>query len=253
MKPTMSRVRGRAAGITAMCLMLALLAGACGSQPGASSSRGTLPAHPTPTSNGIAAKRPARILTAAKAALASVTSVHIRGTVQTSGQRFTLDVILTKAGAKGSMTGPIAGAKRASVDFVSVAGKVYIRSSTLWRKVGGEAVATLLNNRWVLMPSHSLRGFPFANAKTFSRSLTTGPRDKARSVGKATVIDGQPAIPVRTRDSIVYVATTGKPYPLRVTPSARRFGTGSVDFLNYDAPVAITAPAGALDFSKMHG
>jgi hypothetical protein len=67
------------------------------------------------------------------------------------------------------------------------------------------------------------------------------------------VIDGHPAIPVKTRDSIVYVATTGKPYPLRVTPSVSRLGTGGVDFLDYDAPVAITAPAGALDFSKMQG
>jgi hypothetical protein len=251
-KPPMSRVRGRAAGITAVCLMLALLAGACGSQSGASSSSSTPTAHLTPTSNGIAAKRPASILSAAKTALASVTSVQMRGTVRTSGQRFTLDVIMTKAGAKGSMTGPLAGVQRASFDFVSVAGKMYIRSSTLWRKAGVGA-ATLLNNRWVLMPSNAMRGFPFLNAKTFSRSLTTGPRDKARSVGKATVIDGHPAIPVKTRDSIVYVATTGKPYPLRVTQSARRLGTGGVDFLNYDAPVAITAPAGALDFSKMQG
>jgi hypothetical protein len=252
-KPPMSWVRSGPAAITAMCLMLALLAGACGSQSGASSSSSTLTAPRTQASNGIAAKPPARILSAAKAALASVTSVHMRGTVMTSGRRFTLDVIMTKTGAKGSMTGPLAGVKRASFDFVSTAGKIYIRSSTLWRKVGGQAAATLLNNRWVLMPSKAIRSFPFANAKTFARLLTTGRRDKARSVGKATVIDGQPAIPVRTRDSIVYVATTGKPYPLRVRPSASRFGTGRVDFVGYGAPVAITAPKGALDFSKMRG
>jgi hypothetical protein len=250
--PTM-RIRGRAVGITVMCLTVTLLAGACGTQSGTSTSNSTPTAHPTSASNGIAAKRPGQILAAAQAALASATSVHMRGSIRTSGKLFTFDVIMTKTGAKGSMTGPIAGVKRASFDFVAAGRKMYIRSSTLWRKVGGATLATLLDNRWVRVPSSSTRGFPWVNTAAFSRVLRTGPSDKARSVGPETVIDGQTAVPVKTRDEIVYVATTGSPFPLRVTPVSRRVGSGVADFLDYDAPVTITAPAGALDFSNLHG
>src|SRR5258708_6366759 len=190
----MSRVRSRPAGITAMCLMLALLAGACGTQSGASSSSSTLTAPPTQASNGIAAKRPATILSAAKAALASVTSVRMRGTVTTSGQRFTIDITMTKTGAKGSLTGPIAGVKRAAFDFVSTTGKIYIRSGTLRRKVGGQGAAALLDNRWVLLPSLATRGFPFAHAKTFERLLTTGRPDNAWSKAQDTMTVGHPTL-----------------------------------------------------------
>jgi hypothetical protein len=235
-----------------MCLTVALLGGACGTQSGLST-RSTPAAHPAPPSNGIAAKRPGQILAAAQAALASATSVHMRGSIRTSGKLFTFDVIMTKTGAKGSMTGPIAGVKRASFDFVAAGRKMYIRSSTLWRKFGGATLATLLDNRWVRMPSRSMRGFPWVNTAAFARVLTTGPPRKARSVGPETVIDGRPAVPVRIRDEIVYVATTGNPVPLRVSPASRRVGSGGADFLNYDAPVTIAAPAGALDFSNLHG
>jgi hypothetical protein len=249
--PTM-RICGRAAGVTIMCLTVALPGAACGTQSGLSTSS-TRAAHPAPASNGIAAKRPGQILAAARAALASSTSVHMRGSIRTSGQFFTFDVILTKSAAKGSVTGPLAGVRRASFDFVAAGRKMYLRSSTLWRKVGGATLAALVDNRWVQMPSRSMRGFPWVSTASFARVLTTGPSDKARSVGRATVIDGQPVVPVKTRDEIVYVATTGTPFPVRVVPVSRRVGSGRADFLDYDAPVSITAPAGALDFSHLHG
>jgi hypothetical protein len=245
------RISGRAVDVTIMCLMVTLLGGACGTQSGSSSS--TPAARPAPSSNRIAAKRPGQILAAAQAALASSTSVHMRGTIRTSGQLFTFDVILTKSGAKGSVTGPLAGVRRASVDFVAAGRRMYLRSSTLWRKVGGATLAALLDNRWVRVPSRSMRGFPWVSTAAFARVLTTGSSDKARSVGRATVVDGQPVVPVKTRDEIVYVATTGTPFPVRVVPASRRVGSGGADFLDYDAPVSIAVPAGALDFSHLHG
>jgi hypothetical protein len=252
LKLPVMRVCRRAAGITITCLVAALLATACGAQSDTSISSAPA-AHPTPSSNGIAAKRPGQILAVARAALASSISVRMRGSIRISGGLLTFDVIMTKSGAKGTMTGPIAGIKRASVDFLAVGHKIYMRSSTLWRKVGGATLATLLDNRWVKMPSQSVRGFPLVSTAVFSRVLTTGPSDKARSIGMERVIDGQPAIPVKTRDEIVYVATTGTPVPLRVVPASRRVGSGRVDFLDYGAPVTITPPPGALDFSNLHG
>src|SRR5260370_12728023 len=102
------------------------------------------------------------------------------------------------------------------------------------------------------MPSRSIRGFPWVSTAAFARVLTTRPSDKARSVGRATVIDGQPVVPVKSRDEIVYVATTGTPFPVRVIPASRRVGSGGVDFLAYDAPGGITVPAGAPELIHPH-
>jgi hypothetical protein len=245
---------GRAAGVTTMCLIVTLLGSACGS--GSSNTSGSTAPHSSPASNGIASKTPDQILAAARSALASASSVHLRGDFPMSGQSATINVILTKAGAKGSMTGPFAGVQQGSFDFTAVGGKVYIRSSTLWSQVGGKegkTLAALLNNRWVQMPSSSVRNFPMSNMAAFARALGTGPSDKALSVGQQAVIDGHPAIPVKTNNEIVYVATTGSPFPLRAVPRSGSGQSSGADFLDYNAPMSITAPAGALNFSNLHG
>jgi len=68
-----------------------------------------------------------------------------------------------------------------------------------------------------------------------------------------TMINGRPAIPVRSGDSIVYVATTGPPFPLRAMPATHAAGEGVVDFIAYNAPVTIGLPPNAVDFSQLRG
>ena len=248
--------RARAAGAATACLGLALLAAACGILSGSSS-----PTHSTPTSpaatqapaNGIADKPPAQIVAAAAKALASARSVHVKGTVRESGIRYTFDLVLERAAAKGSMTAPMLGIKNAQFDFVVAGGKLFIRSSTLWRKAGGTAAAQLLNNRWVVLPKASSRDFPFRNIRAFARNIHSGSRGKPRRAGAVTMINGLPAIPVRSGDSIVYVATTGPPFPLREMPATHAVGEGVVDFIDYNAPVTIGPPPNAVDLNKLRG
>jgi hypothetical protein len=223
--------------------------GACGTGSGGGSV--TTP-KPTP-SNGVASKPPAKILDEAKKALESATSVRMRGSIRQSGQPYSFDLVLSQKTAKGTMTAPMEGIKHASFDFVVTGGRMYIRSSTLWRKAGGAAAASLLNNRWVMLPKTSLSDFPFASTKAFTHSLESGSSGKARSVGAVTTVNGQPAIPVKTSDSIVYVATTGKPYPLRIAPSSAKDGKGVADLFGYNEPVNITVPPNPIDVTKLRG
>jgi hypothetical protein len=247
--------RARAAGAATGCLGLALLATACGILSGSTSSTPSATTSPAPTqapANGIADKPPAQIVAAATKALASARSVHVKGTVRPSGARYTFDLVLERASAKGSMTAPMLGIKHAQFDFVVAGGKLFIRSSTLWQKAGGTA-AQLLNNRWVVLPKASSRGFPFRSIKAFARLIHSGSPGKARRAGAVTVIDGRPAIPVRSGDSIVYVATTGPPFPLRVMPATHAAGEGVVDFIAYNAPVKIGPPPNAVDLNQLRG
>jgi hypothetical protein len=248
--------RARAAGAATACLGLALLATACGILSGSTSptpSATTSPAPTQPPANGIADKPPAQIVAAATTALASASSVHVKGTVRQSGARYTFDLVLERASAEGSMTAPILGIKHAQFDFVVAGGKLFIRSSTLWRKAGGTAAAQLLNNRWVVLPKASSRGFPYRSIRAFARLIHSGSPGKARRAGAVTMINGRPAIPVRSGDSIVYVATTGPPFPLRAMPATRAAGRGVVDFIAYNAPVKIGPPPNAVDLNQLRG
>lgn len=251
--------RARAAGAATACLGLALLAAGCGFLSGSTSSTSSAPSattSPAPTrapANGMADKPPAQIIAAATKALASARSVHVKGTVRQSGARYTFDLVLERAAAKGSMTAPILGIKNAQFDFVVAGGKLFIRSSTLWQKAGGTAAAQLLNNRWVVLPKAAFRAFPYRSLRAFARILHSGSPGKPRRAGPVTMINGSPAIPVRSGDSIVYVATTGPPFPLRATPATHAAGAGVVDFIAYNAPVKIGPPPNAVDLNQLHG
>ena len=98
--------RARAAGAATACLGLALLIAACGFLSGSSSTSSTPSATTSPApsqapANGIADKPPAQIVAAATKALASASSVHVKGTVRESGTRYTFDLFLKRASAKG--------------------------------------------------------------------------------------------------------------------------------------------------------
>lgn len=250
--------RARAAGAATACLGVVLLTAACGFLSGSSStssapSATTSPAPTQAPANGIADKPPAQIVAAATKALASASSVHVKGTVRESGTRYTIDLVLERASAKGSMTAPVLGLKSAQFDFVVAGGKLFIRSSTLWQKVGGTAAAQLLNNRWVVLPKASFHDFPFRSVRAFARIIHSGSPRKPRRAGAVTMINGRPAIPVRSGDSIVYVATTGPPFPLRVIPATHAAGVGVVDFIAYNAPVKIGPPPNAVDLNQLRG
>src|SRR5262249_12075848 len=160
---TMPVVRGRLAGIAAVCAGLAILTSACASHtpgPGSTASPGAVvPA--TPASNGIAAKPAAKIVKTAFTTLESAESVRVYGSFRDSGARYKLDVTMGPGGMRGTMTAPFHGAKLATVDMVLTHGKFYARSSTLWRQVGGAGLASLIGDRWVILPASKLSGFPF--------------------------------------------------------------------------------------------
>jgi hypothetical protein len=247
---------GRGAGVAAGCLGLALLASACGgTSPGTGTGTGTRPgavASMMPVSNGIAAKPVAQIVTTADKTLesaASAASVRVYGTLTNSGHRYTLNITFGPNGATGSMSAPFDGAKRASIDLILVGGKMYVRSSTLWRQVGGATAASLLDNRWVILPSSAVTGFPFANTKAFVKFMNHAGLRKMTAVGAKTTVNGQPAIEVKKGSSAVYIATTGQPRPLEV-----RQGSRNVLYFQYlPTLVSVTAPPNAVDFSKVKG
>jgi hypothetical protein len=235
------------AGFAVVCAGLAVLASACGGSttPGATASK-------TPADNGIAAKPAAQIVTTAYTAMESAVSVRMHGSISESGQRYTVDLTMAPAGVRGSMTAPFDGARLASFDMVLTRGTMYVRSSTLWRQVGGATAASMLDDRWVILPAGAVAGFPFTNAKTFIKLLKRGGLNslgKDRAVGVKTTVNGQPAIKLSAKGAALYIATTGQPYPLEI-----RQGSGNAMYFQYSGlPANITAPSHPLNLSKLKG
>jgi hypothetical protein len=221
--------------VLAILAMLAALAiAACGSSGG--------------SSNGVASKSPDQIVAAATNAVSNVSSVHVAGSVPNAGQQISLDLSLVNGkGGKGSMT-----ENGLSFQIVALGQEVYINgSSSFWSKFGGAPAAQLLSGKWLKAPATgqlaSLSTLTNGH-KLFGQLLSShGKLEK----GKTSTVLGQQAIGITdsTNGGTLYVATTGKPYPIEVVKS----GTdgGHIVFDQFNQPVSLTAPANAIDISQL--
>jgi hypothetical protein len=203
------------------------------------------------SNNGVASKSASSILTAASAATAGATSFTYGGATQQSGSTANFKVSVSSSGkGKGVIT--ISGQ---AVKLVKVGNTVYFSSTkAFWDKSAGAGAGSLFGTRWVAVPSTDT-DFAGINslldasqvASQFSGSSGTG-----FTKGKTTTINGQPVIAVSGGASsgntggTVYVATTGKPYIIRVS------GAGTtLTFSNYNQPVNVSVPPNSINISSL--
>jgi hypothetical protein len=204
------------------------------------------------SSNGVASKSAGEILSEAVAAAKGASSVHMSGSVTSGGQSIAVDFQLAKGrGATGSMT--IKGVK---ADLVLVGDKVYMKGSAqFWSRLGGAqgaAVAQLLKDKWIVAPASgqfaSLAQITDVNALMTQLSKDHGTLSK----GAETKVGGEKVIAVRSsKGGTLYVATTGKPYPVQLSRSGS--AGGKISFDKWGASVKLEAPKAAVDLSKITG
>ncbi|KAB2349443.1 hypothetical protein [Actinomadura rudentiformis] len=237
-------------GLAVVLAVSSLGAGACkpGKKKRKSKSGGvtTSQTSPAPTSpgtapvqdNGLANKPPKVILTQVATALRGATSLHAKGTMKDGRDRIAFDMTFTKQGAaKGKVRGPILR-KNVTVEVILVNGKAYLRGRQLWLAAGGQAAARRMGSKWMVVPGRQNPGGGNLSMAGFAKSL----RPSGRVVKlPPAMLRGQRVI--RLMDmadrSVLFVATTGKPYPMRI---AEKGGRQFMDFDNFDAPVTITRP-----------
>ncbi len=222
-------------------LLVALLAAAAISACGGSSSS---------SGNGVASKSANDILSASTKAINGVNSVHVSGSLLSSGSPISLDLNLVSGkGARGSMSeGGL------SFQLLDVGGFVYINGSpTFWRHFGGSAAAQLFNGKWLKAPAsnsnfasfaaltnlHQLLGAVLANHGTLSKGATS-------------TVNGQKVVALKDTKmgGTLYVATTGKPYPIEISKAGS--SGGKMDFDRINQAVVLTPPPNAIDISQLH-
>jgi hypothetical protein len=198
--------------------------------------------------NGVAAKSPDAIVSAATNAVTGVKSVHVSGSVTSNGSPINLD--LTLAAGKGG--GGQMSEGGLSFKIIDLSQVVYLNGSdAFWRHVGGNAAAQLFHGKWLRAPATgqfaSLAALTDVRA-LFSKLLST---HGTLAKGGTSTVAGQKVVAVRdtTMGGTLYVATTGPAYPIQISKTGSQ--GGHITFDRYNQAVTLKAPAGSIDVSQL--
>ena len=203
--------------------------------------------------NGEASKPPARVLADAKAAATSARSAHVSVDVDSNGTRITADLSMVRdKGAKGS-----ASIDGVDFDLIRIGDAVYIHGSdAFYRRFAGATLAQLLHGKWIKASANDPRFRSFAPLTDLGALLAkiNSTHDKLVNEGQKTY-KGTEVVSIRdTSDgSRLYVAATGRPYPVAIVGGRKTSQSGTVTFDDWNEHVSLTAPSGAIDISKFGG
>jgi hypothetical protein len=219
--------------------LAALLLPACGGGGGSG-----------PSDNGEASKPADQILKDSVAALRGAESVHMYGEIPTGTETLAMDLHYNRSGnLKGTIT---IGTVPAEV--IITGGHTFLKGRALFARYGGDQAATVIGDHWVAVPAGSGPGSDIVQGlATFTdfnklADLLASPTGGAVTKGAASTVDGRSVIALRDSDSVLYIATTGKAYPIELKPDA---ASKALHLGSWDEPVDVTAPRDSLDFSSL--
>jgi hypothetical protein len=183
-----------------------------------------------------------------KTDLAKVHSVRLSGSITAGTQQFSLDVRVAKASGEGEVT---IGTNRLDIRLLN--GTVYLQGTQQGLTAIGAptTLAAAAAGKWLKGSSSSgglasFAGFLDLNGISTgllkpSGTLKTGSTSTIHGAKVFALIDTS-----TTNGSTLFVAETGRAVPIRIE---RTGGGGQINFTDYDAKVAVSVPAGAVDIS----
>jgi hypothetical protein len=199
------------------------------------------------TSNGEASKSAPTILADARQAALAADSVRIVGSVHNGGQAISLDLSLAQKSGGGTVT--LNGSK---VEVIHVGGKAYIRAdAAFYRRLGAAAAGRSFAGKWVQVPITSQRFAEYITLTDLYSFLTQSLTTRGKVTKGATkTVHGQKAIELKSsHGASLYIATSGKPYPLEFT--SRVAPSGTVSLSEWNSAKTPAAPAHALDIGAL--
>jgi hypothetical protein len=201
------------------------------------------------SSNSIASKSAEQIVSESKRAADGASAVHVSGALTSGGSPVTLDLSLVAGkGARGELS-----QNGASFKLILLGDTAYISGSpAFYRNLGGTAAAQIFDGKWLKASAKTGDFASFSQLADMRKLIdTTLAGHGAVAKGATTVVNGQKAIAVNdsSKDGTLFVATTGKPYPLQLSKGGSE--SGKISFDRWNQPVAIAAPAGAVDLAEL--
>jgi hypothetical protein len=200
--------------------------------------------------NGVAAKPASQILQATIAAAKSASAVHVvSSTKLIRGTAVKLNASLAKDRGRAQVS-----LLRTTLEVIRDGDTLYVKGNQLFAaRLGAVLGVRIPADTWVKGPTNG----ELAQVGSFTdieRELPlmlqgSGPIGK----GATVKIDGQPAITLKETRKLytgtLYVATTGQPYPLKLTKTGQE--TGQVTFANWNEQVTINPPEKAVPLSQL--
>ena len=204
--------------------------------------------------------------------LSKVKSVHLKGEGSDSGDTFSIDVQFENGkGATGSI-----GLNGGTMKIVAVNQALYIQADAqAFSAFAGEQLpadaAQMIAGKWLKIGSAEASssdnpfaglGSDFSDLKSFAQQFTPS---GAISLQPGTkTINGKTAVGIvdagasDSDQSILYVEKDGDHLPLQIVPGPKATAgssggpsVGKIDFVDYNKPVTITEPTGAIDISQL--
>lgn len=199
--------------------------------------------------SGVSSKSPTEILAASKAAADSANSMHVTGTLAGNGTPITLNLSLASGhGGRGQISeGGL------SFELIVVGDTIYIKGSpAFYSHFGGTAAAQLFQGKWLKAPATGGELGSLAALTNFGKLLDQALASHGTlTKGGISTVAGQPVIELRdtSHSNSLFVATSGKPYPVQIAKHGSE--TGHITFTDWNQPVSLSAPAGAIDLSQL--
>jgi hypothetical protein len=215
--------------------LLALLAAGCG----ASSTTPGAPASTAPPGNPLAALSARQILAKTIADFKAASSVHIAGSERAAGQSFAMDLTIGSGGCAGT----VALGGQGSVVLLRIGSTLWLKpDDQFWKSFLATAPADLpaLEGKYVRLSPKGPATSSFGAFCSLSQLAgQVGGAENHLVKGQTTTIGGQPALQLKdTRQTgSAYVTISASPEFLQTGDTG-----GHVDFTDYNAPLALTAP-----------
>jgi hypothetical protein len=198
--------------------------------------------------NGIASKTPAEILAASRAAAATATSVHVESNASEGPLTATLNVQLTSNGGRAQVS--LLGL---AFEVTRIDKTIYVKASpSVYRRLG--ITAKVPDGAWLEAPAsgHLAQLAAFTDLSgELNRILPA--RNDVFAKGASTTLNGQHALQLNATAKLfkgtLYIATTGKPYPIKLTKHGRE--TGQSTFTNWNKPTTLNPPTNTIKLSQL--
>jgi hypothetical protein len=223
----------------AVALLLAAGVAACGGSSGGSSS-----------GNGIAAKSPDAIAAAATKAAEAAKSVEVAGSLTQDGTTVALDLkMVAGSGATGWLT------EQGKRFNMVLAGKtLYINAGKpFWTAFANAAAAKLLEGKWLKTPATGSYASvaKLGNLQTFFKQVFGHHGTLAKTATKT--VNGVKVVGLRDakQGGVLYIATTGKPYPIELHGDTGGSGGGKLTFSGYGTAFKIAPPSNAISLTQL--
>lgn len=200
--------------------------------------------------NGVASKSPSQALSQVRDASLKASSVHYQGTLTEQSMKLHVDM---DAGAQGGQGTVGIGSGTAAIRALKR--NLYFKGDTKFYELvahAPSAATSLLAGKWLKVPA-SNSSFSGISKLTDVHELLSSALTPHGSLSKTgtTTVNGTKVVGLKDNSdgSVLYVSTTGKPYPVELKKPKQ----GSISFSKWNQPVHVTAPPHAVDLGALIG